>query len=199
LGKIKKRPTKRTALNGTNYTGSLAEPISLKRYVSHVGLLPTEEEFAANERDYENRLFKAREEKLGALFKLFSIKPDAEFAWSILAWSLACAHVPGFQLAKGPGAPRRAKSDWEICSLIFDYLQENPSKTISDACRTLTRSSGPLKGLTGTTVRRIYAAGSPCRKILEKARLWEETQRLRGQAAESSEVRSENSKKVARK
>ena len=136
------RARKLVALDGTQYTGVLAEPI----WLVHNALSP---EFNPNQLAIE------RASKLPALFDLYSVPPGQ---WKQLAMALACAHVKGFQVASRAGAPRKIGLDYiEIGVPILLWHRANPGLTDVAACEALTaKPSGPLRPISCDTALRRY-------------------------------------------
>lgn len=176
MAKSKKKHGNRTALDGTVWQGALAEPISLERKpMSPASLIPSAESEAASEQDFQDKLFAARWDKMGALFKHFGITPETAEPWKALAFCLASTCVPGFQMAGTPGAPRTALGGIAICMEMAAYLRTHPSASISQASEALTRSGKSLASLSAARVRRVYSS-APWRRVLEAATQWDALQ-----------------------
>lgn len=73
--------------------------------------------------------------KLGLLLDHYGIKRDLETQWLMLAWTLACDHVPGFQLASPP-AVRESEDMLAAIAWVACRQREGSQQTKSALCRT---------------------------------------------------------------
>jgi hypothetical protein len=77
--------------------------------------------------------------KIDAVFRLYEIDPSHPSAWENLAWRLLEDFVPGFQVLRPTGAPRRWSSS-DQRKLIADIEDLAKDGSIKEACRLLARS-----------------------------------------------------------
>lgn len=140
------------ALDGTRYSGELAQPIVMPNRLDLVEALQNFGLYGPPQNLVGNFISARRAAKLPDLFKTFGLEPGDTQG---LAVRLALAHVPGFQLGKRRGAPKRAVSGWEIVALLEGWRAQNPGKPLAAAIRWAI-TTGPLKGMKSETVRRKY-------------------------------------------
>lgn len=119
-----------------DYPGDLGCPI-LIQIVDHPPRPPSSTEFG----DFVNRVW---HRKLSLLLSYYDIDPEDPQSWERLAFHLALAHVPGFQLELGKHPGGRPWSDdrraW--LAITIDLVKEgHPNlRTDEDACKHLVRA-----------------------------------------------------------
>lgn len=156
--------------SGVTYRGKLATrinvtPSELSRQNLANALLIWGGEESLVDRSISDKVFDERLAKFPKLFELFKVPKGHLFH---LAYALACAHVPGFQLGevkkRGVGRPKNDISTKEIYALFARFLDEHPGANVAGASKHLTAKGAPLAKLTPETARRQYYAGRKMRK-----------------------------------
>ena len=161
------KPKAKTSIvqNGVTYRGKLATRINvttseLSREKLANALLQWGGQVSLVDVSLSDKVFEERLAKLPKLFELFKV-PKGH--WIALAYALACAHVPGFQLGevkkRGVGRPKNDISAKEIYALFQRFMTEHPGATAVGASKHLTAKGAPLTSLTPKTARRQYYAG----------------------------------------
>ena len=160
--------------NGVTYRGKLATRINVTKSESSReklanALLQSGGQVSLVDFSLSDKVFEERLAKLPKLFELFKV-PKGH--WIQLAYALACAHVPGFQLGevkkRGVGRPKNDISTKEIYALFERFLTEHPGAKVAVAAKYLTAKDAPLAKLTPDTARRQYYAGrNDVRKLPE--------------------------------
>jgi hypothetical protein len=124
------------------YTGALAQPIYLEDFYKFTGGLgqPIQETDVA-------AVGKRAVEKMRLLFEHYKIDPNNEQSWQELALSLALAHVPGLQVAKGP--KRGRKPTWKAglgdeWVRAVDDVKSRTNKRTAGAIAELTKEPGGM-------------------------------------------------------
>ncbi|MGQ0741988.1 MAG: hypothetical protein ACT4OG_06805 [Alphaproteobacteria bacterium] len=192
MAKLKKKKLHRhVALDGTIYDGELREPIRLPNLslpaapysprhddLDEFESWPFDDALSGLRQDelLAGLLDIERRNKLRALFMKFSIDPNGRDAWKRLAWRLARAHVPGFQVARRRGRRRKTeKTDSQILFAVTGVRIKNPNCTISWACKELTKKGAQFETMTPQTVRASHnranrKLGRPFEKTVQLAK-----------------------------
>jgi hypothetical protein len=145
-----RKPRVQVALDGTRYTGSLAQPIivpfelyladALRNYGTATGEPSAVDSFIAKERGA----------KVPELLQLYGVRDGQG-----LAARLAVAHIPGFQLGRRRGAPKKEITGQHIVQLLDGWRAQNPGKSLASAIKWAIKT-GPLSGMKVEAVRRRY-------------------------------------------
>lgn len=135
------------ATKAIKYPGALGKRITERELVSAVKRLSalsggsgvTNAEFGDwLKKEFGDWLEKRNFDLLVALLSHYKIKPDDKHLWFRLAYSLASAHVPGFQLGVAKGRPKKAapfrtlSDDPEIRSKVKVKLGRTRVRTDED-------------------------------------------------------------------
>lgn len=128
------------------YTGILAKP---RKPWGPLSLIDTDEEI--------DRRLKADTDdflhKFGLLLDYYGIKRDAPKATVELCHALMMAHVPGFQYAKGPGAPK-TKTRWDVVLLVSSVNAIVEKGKLKATAYEALAKQGKFGGKAGTIKRR---------------------------------------------
>jgi hypothetical protein len=126
-----------------DYPGELGGPIVI-RVVDHPPRLPSSTNGDPTQSDFGDFVKRVWRHKLSLLLSHYNIDPEDPQSWEQLAWDLAVAHVPGFQLelvGHRGGRPTTWSDDraWLAITVDSKKARHPKLKTDEQACKHLAK------------------------------------------------------------